>query len=230
MARTLQRTFCFASVLLCTILPASAQRGGFHGAGGFRGGGGIQVRGGVSRSHPGLHANGIAPRSGTFAHPGGPAFRQFPVFPGFRNPGFLRQPGFGVGPRFRRHGFRFFVRTPFLTFGSFPFVPFFPWAPFADFYSSGFSAYSYTNPMPEGPSYSSQPSAPRPSVPRQGVLVFKDGSRVDVQDYWLAGDNVHYLKSDGVGGAAPLSDLDLAATQQIDRERQQPFVLESRPQ
>ena len=249
MARVLQPGVLFLGVLLCTVLPASAQRGGFRGGGFYGGavrgghGGAISggIRGGPGFSRPGFHVPGrIAPRPGMIVRPGAPAFRHFPVGPRFRNPGFFPGRGVRVGPRVPRHGFHVFIRTPFFAFGGFPFVPFFPLAPFFGVYSYGLSTSTYgstamTPPAADVPytgreGTPSEPLVSLPSKPRPGVLFFKDGSSVDVQDYWLTGDNVHYLKNDGVEGAAPLSDVDLSATQQVGRERQQPFVLESRPQ
>ncbi|MBI2818093.1 MAG: hypothetical protein HYX72_14255 [Acidobacteria bacterium] len=245
MARVLQPGVLFIAVLFCAVLPASAQRGGFHG-GGFhgaavRGGHGGAIfggfRGGAVRSHPGFHVPGrIAPRHGMLIRPGTPAFRHFPAHPQFRNPGFFHG-RVRVGPRVPRHGFHFFIRTPFFAFGGFPFVPFFPSAPFFGVYSYGLSTSTYgstavTPPaagIPADGRKSSAPLVSPPSRPRPGVLGFKDGSSVDVQDYWLTGDNVHYLKND-VEGVTPLSDVDLSVTQQLNHERQQPFVLESRPQ
>jgi hypothetical protein len=52
---------------------------------------------------------------------------------------------------------------------------------------------------------------------------------MEVEDYWLQDDDIYYLNEDGVQGFAPLNTLDFTTTQQLDLDRHQPFVLESRP-
>lgn len=235
-----------------------AQRGGFHGGGGFRGGGfhggggrGMHgpvtarpgIGGGGRLSHPGFRAPaGIPPRAGIGAEvfPSHP----FHVGPRFARPGVFPNPRFRFfAPGFRRPGFGFFFRSPFFGFGTSFFslgaipIATFPWAPFESFYYYGFPGYTSPAPPPisPAPSYSEQTAEPSqpyigtPSQARAGVLAFKDGTMMEVIDYWLQGDQIYYLNAEGAQGSAPIDRLDLPRTQQLNRERRRSFVLESRP-
>jgi len=61
------------------------------------------------------------------------------------------------------------------------------------------------------------------------LLAFKDHTVLIVIDYWLEGDWLYYETSPGMRLSAPLDRLDLPLTQQLNRERNVPFVLQSRP-
>jgi hypothetical protein len=61
------------------------------------------------------------------------------------------------------------------------------------------------------------------------VLVFKDRTLVMAREYWLEGERLWYETSDGVVASIFLEQLDLPFTQQLNRERNVRFVLESRP-
>jgi hypothetical protein len=56
------------------------------------------------------------------------------------------------------------------------------------------------------------------------VLVFKDGHRLDLQDYAIAGETLYDLSS-GYPKKIGLADLDLAATEKMNNDRGVPFEL-----
>jgi hypothetical protein len=68
----------------------------------------------------------------------------------------------------------------------------------------------------------------KPSA-RVTLLAFKDRTVLAVIDYWLEGDQLYYRTQPGLRVAVPLERLDLILTQQLNRERGVPFVLEARP-
>lgn len=61
------------------------------------------------------------------------------------------------------------------------------------------------------------------------LLAFKDHTVVIVVDYWLEGDWLYYEITPGQRLSAPLDRLDQPLTQQLNRERNVPFILEARP-
>jgi len=75
--------------------------------------------------------------------------------------------------------------------------------------------------------------APRQAVPQPArtvtLLAFKDAMVIAVTDYWMQGDSLVYETSLGVRTVVPLDRLDWALTQQLNFERNVPFVLEARP-
>ena len=85
-------------------------------------------------------------------------------------------------------------------------------------------------PAPNNAAASGYPATP-PSAPVQPltVLVFKDRTVVMARDYWLEGDRLWYETAEGVRASIFLDQLDLPFTQQLNRERNVRFVLESRP-
>ncbi len=74
-----------------------------------------------------------------------------------------------------------------------------------------------------------QPATPEPEVKPLTLLVFKDHTIVAVTDYWLEGETLYYKTNYGAENSVPLDRLDLALTQQLNRERNVRFVLEFRP-
>jgi hypothetical protein len=85
--------------------------------------------------------------------------------------------------------------------------------------------YVYSGPGPEA-IYPDQLGKPPASVT---LLAFKDRTVLAVIDYWLEGDQLYYETQPGLRVAVPLERLDLALTQQLNRERGVRFILESRP-
>jgi len=61
------------------------------------------------------------------------------------------------------------------------------------------------------------------------LLAFRDSTVLAVVDYWLQGEMLVYSTSLGVRTVVPLDRLDLALTQQLNFERNVPFILEARP-
>ncbi len=89
--------------------------------------------------------------------------------------------------------------------------------------------------QPEQPS---QPPAPAESQPAPEaapqprpvtILAFKDSTIVAVTDYWLKGADVYYKRGDGSEAGVPIDQLDFPLTEQLNRERHVPLVLEYRP-
>lgn len=173
---------------------------------------------------PGVHSHVFAP--GLHSHGFTPGLH---FAPGFHGHGFapgLHSHSFALG--LHSHGLHFFFGsrffgfgTPFFSLGAIP-ITTLSWLPFTDFSSSSLSS-------GEQRAQPSRPSSVAPSTARPGILSFKDGTTVEVVDYWLHGDQVYYLNAAGVQGSVPIDRLDLPATQQLNRERNLPFVLESRP-
>ena len=78
------------------------------------------------------------------------------------------------------------------------------------------------------------PALPRQAAPSQPartvtLLAFKDAMVIAVTDYWMQGYSLVYETSLGVRTVVPLDRLDWALTQQLNFERNVPFVLEARP-
>lgn len=69
------------------------------------------------------------------------------------------------------------------------------------------------------------PQTPRPVT----LLAFKDSTVIAVTDYWLEGNLLVYETTSGVRTSAPLDRLDFALTQQLNFERNVPFILAARP-
>ena len=61
------------------------------------------------------------------------------------------------------------------------------------------------------------------------LLAFRDSTVLAVVDYWLQGEMLVYSTSLGVRTVVPIDRLDLALTQQLNFERNVPFILEARP-
>ena len=73
------------------------------------------------------------------------------------------------------------------------------------------------------------PSTAQPPTKPVTLLAFKDHTILAVTDYWIEGNWLYYEATPGWKTSIPLDQLDFALTQQLNRERNVPFVLESRP-
>jgi hypothetical protein len=81
----------------------------------------------------------------------------------------------------------------------------------------------------QGPANPPQQAAPIPEPRSVTLLAFKDATVIAVTDYWIEGNMLIYSTSLGVRTVIPLDRLDFALTQQLNFERNVPFVLEARP-
>lgn len=84
---------------------------------------------------------------------------------------------------------------------------------------------SYSPPAPGTPLSDEPKVSPTPTIT---LLAFEDGTILAVTDYWLEGNLLVYETSRGTRTYVPLERLDLALTQQLNRERNVRFVLEAR--
>ena len=71
-------------------------------------------------------------------------------------------------------------------------------------------------------------SAVEPDAMPLTLLAFKDHTVLIVIDYWLEGAWLYYEITPGQRLSGPLDRLDQPLTQQLNRERNVPFVLEAR--
>ncbi len=87
-------------------------------------------------------------------------------------------------------------------------------------------------PLPQAGPYgsvsSSTGASTQSSTTNLTLLVFKDRTIVLVKSYWLEGETVWYETADGLRTPISISQLDLTLTQQLNKERNVKFVLESR--
>ena len=90
-----------------------------------------------------------------------------------------------------------------------------------DVYSGGGYYSAPPPPQPLGPYAPGDPAAGPLTL-----LAFQDQTILAVVDYWLEGDILYYQTRYGLQGSIPLDRLDLALTQQLNLERNIPFVLE----
>ncbi len=80
------------------------------------------------------------------------------------------------------------------------------------------------------PEYIPQPAGDNASDnDAETVLYLKDGTTFLISDYWLAGDQVHYVSSDGVEHAIDLADIDLQKTVDENAARGVSFTLRPAP-
>ncbi len=218
--KTLARS---AGLLLLAGVVAFAQRGGFHG--GFRGGGFGGFRGG---GFGGFHGGFGGFRGGGFV--------------GFRGGGFRGFVGFHR-PFFRHFGFRTLIfQRPFF---SYPYFPFYGGFYGGGFYDSPPYDNSYAPPAPSnvvvyaappaaGPEYTSyaEPSRPvivnynfgatPPAPPGNRIyfsLAFKDGTVTTALAYWVDGNTLHYIDSDGAQHTAPVDSVDRDRSLKLNRDR-----------
>ena len=201
---------------------------------------------GAPTTIPNINNPGVPPVDGRFRGfngfggvPGNPfPFRRRHGFPG----GFFGSPFFGFG--FSPFGFGVpYYYFPFLGYNDFsyysgyapstPSAP--PSAPYPEQPSYNEIAPPAESTLPEGftvqPEIVQQPQQVQGSTPEGKpvtLLAFKDHSIVAVTDYWLEGDTLYYETSYGAKTGIPLLQLDLPFTQQLNRERNLRFVLESR--
>ncbi|OFV92722.1 MAG: hypothetical protein A3F68_06460 [Acidobacteria bacterium RIFCSPLOWO2_12_FULL_54_10] len=66
-------------------------------------------------------------------------------------------------------------------------------------------------------------------APTITLLAFKDQSIVAVEEYWLDGEQIYYITRARLRSSVRVEQLDFSLTQQLNRERNVPFVLETRP-
>jgi len=71
-------------------------------------------------------------------------------------------------------------------------------------------------------------NAAEPGAKPLTLLAFKDHTVLIVVDYWLEGTWLYYEITPGQRLSGPLDRLDQPLTQQLNRERNVPFVLEAR--
>ncbi len=153
---------------------------------------------------------------------------------------------FGGYSRQRSYGSSvvFYYGIPYAVpsyYGSYSYVPY--------GVNSGNSGGYYSAPAPSQPPQPSAPGAPgdpegdvhleyqtpeqqagqQPDGSLLTLLAFQDHTILAVTDYWLEDEILYYQTSYGLQGSIPLDRLDLPLTQQLNRERNIPFVLESRP-
>jgi hypothetical protein len=106
-----------------------------------------------------------------------------------------------------------FYATPFPS-SEYPFSTYY-YNPGAESYSS--QANTLVSPNTAGSdSAKSQPSS-QDSEPQITVLVFRDGHRIDVRDYAIAGDTL-WILTEQRATKVPLSDLDLDETVKVNQE------------
>jgi hypothetical protein len=65
-------------------------------------------------------------------------------------------------------------------------------------------------------------------APRQTLLILKDGRAYVVPKYWVEGDQLTYVGSDGTQQVLLLDELDFQMTAKLNRERGVPFVLRTK--
>ncbi|MSO19975.1 MAG: hypothetical protein EXQ56_05835 [Acidobacteria bacterium] len=93
---------------------------------------------------------------------------------------------------------------------------------------TGLAAQPLPQPGPYGSVSSSTGASTQSSTANLTLLVFKDRTIVLVKSYWLEGETVWYETTDGLRTPISISQLDLTLTQQLNKERNVKFVLESR--
>jgi hypothetical protein len=73
--------------------------------------------------------------------------------------------------------------------------------------------------------------SPQQLVEKQALylIALKGGVIYTSREHWLEGETLHYITTQGAHQIAPLSDVDLDFTRQLNAERNMPFVLEVRP-
>jgi hypothetical protein len=198
----------------------------------------------------GLHP--FPPGVGNINQPGLPPGSP-PAIGNINNPGVPRRPPFPLNPPRGQHPFPGRFGYPFFGFG-----PIFYGIPFFSLPIFGYGSYvpdmgygmapSVSNPpedqiyseiaptvgpessymLPDTEESSQQPPATAPEARPLSLLAFKDHSIVAVTDYWLEGETLYYETSYSGRVGIPLGQVDLPLTQQLNRERNLRFVLESR--
>jgi hypothetical protein len=150
-----------------------------------------------------------------------PPFPRPPLFNSCFGHGFCSGFGFGFGsPLFCDSLFRFGGCFSFfgLTFG---------------FQDDFFSAGAGTQDVASGGSdLSSTPSESSTFGADHTItlLELKDGWMYGLTDYWVEGDNLHYVTNYGGKNSVPLDQIDLATTIRLNSERGVEFSLHTKPQ
>jgi hypothetical protein len=137
-----------------------------------------------------------------------------PPLPSINHPGGAPSTDFKKG---RRHGFKD-RGTSGIYYGLPYYLPYY---------------YLYTEEVASDPYAAPGDTSGYGSSPASGtgyltLLAFKDSSVVIVVEYWLEGDWLYYITPSGHRLSQPLDRLDQPLTQQLNRERNVPFVLEFR--
>lgn len=228
----------FGCVLLA--VPTFAQRGGHGGAGGGHAGGGGMRGGGSSGFHAG--SSGGAYR-GSAAYRGAGGYRGGVG----RSGGFRVNNGYRSGYGFRGYGYYGWpyyypglyagYNDPFFWDSSSP-DPYYNGYPSSDYGDVG---YAYAPPAPEPPAIVQQTPAPAlreypapaPAQTPQAqkyqeplyLLAMNDGTIRAVLSYWADGSAVRYVTLDHEQKQAPLSSIDRALSERLNRERNVPFRL-----
>jgi hypothetical protein len=83
-------------------------------------------------------------------------------------------------------------------------------------------------PAPAAAPYAPAASSAQPAGNPLTLLAFKDGTVVIATDYWLEGEWLYYVVTTGQRLSGLLERLDQPMTQQLNRERNVPFILEAR--
>lgn len=248
------RAASLISVVCISLLVAAlsyAQHGGGHMGGGFSGRGfsGHSSGHGGSSHSPSRFVSGLrhvipipglwrspkptAPSTDSFAAvrpPRRPPIGIRPPVPPFPRPPFLNScfghafcSGFGFGfgaPLFCDPLFRFGGCFPFfgLTFGFQD-----------DFFSAG------AEPQAVASGGSDLGSTPSEFSTNDGVhpitlLQLKNGWMYGLTDYWVEGDELHYVTNYGGKNSIPLEQIDLATTIRLNSERGVEFSLHAKPE
>lgn len=204
--------------LLLVTTPARAQHGGHgggHGGGGSHGGGHSSGHGG------GGHFGGFSGGHGSGGAGGGHSNGHSSAFAFHGGSGSDFHDGSHSGGGLS-HGFA----APFHT--DHHFHPFHPQHLFFHRHhhfvgSTYFPFYSY------GPGYGPYVYASTPAPSGLTLLVFLDNSIVAVADYWADNGELHYMTPAGAQYTVPLDQINLAMTEQLNRERGMQFILRPGP-
>jgi hypothetical protein len=137
--------------------------------------------------------------------------------PAYGSYGFFPRSSFGYpyGYPYYSYPYMFdpFYATPFPS-SEYPFNTYY-YNPGAGSYSSQANSVLVSPDTAESDSAEAQPSPD--SKPQITVLVFRDGHRIEVRDYAIAGDTL-WILTEQRATKVPLSDLDLDQTIQVNQE------------
>jgi hypothetical protein len=216
--------------------------GGFHGGGGGFHGGGGGMHGGGFHGASGFHSGGVV-HSGGFHGSGfhGGGFNNG----GFHNNAVVRGGGFhngfhgggfhngfhGGGFHNGFHGGNAFVFSPFFGFGfggyGYPYYGYYPYSypyPYYYPYADGGTVYvdpnvpsNDVNVQVEQP-YAGAAGQPQVQQPVSVVVILKNGRHIEAPGYALVGSTLWILYPDNAT-KVPLTDVDVAATQQANKDR-----------
>jgi hypothetical protein len=214
----------FVALLSPVLLtPAFGQRGG----GGGRSGGGARVGGGVSGGARGGYSGGSAYRGGVS---GGSAYRG--GYSGGYRGGYYGGRSYYYGGRYYG-GPRFFVGL-----GGWNYPYYYPYA--YDPYYYGYDPYPYGYQVQAPPPvqyYPQQAPAPQQQTQQQQtvnqddpngnyfLIAFKDHTIQAATAYKVEGDQIRWMTRDGQEKQAPLSSVDIADSQKLNRDRNVDFKI-----